>query len=219
LVLAYLSHITDVLAAPCERAWQLGVVVCEEGVARGSIVPVPKLHDLKFDEHLMNPRPTSMTALPTLPSDTPIPPTHPLRHLCKCFRPSHTPLASPLAATLPHTNSTTFTSLATYPRPLKTCSHLLCPATSPHCCTLLCCPLSHACHPQHRVKAPGSCTALVAVLRGNGVLDVTVVGDCGLRLVRDGEVVLATEVREGGSGGGGGGEWGDACKVCVCAGV
>lgn len=63
---------------------------------------------------------------------------------------------------------------------------------------------------QHRVKAPGSCTALVAVLRGNGVLDVTVVGDCGLRLVRDGEVVLATEVR--------GGVWESGLGRCVCVG-
>jgi hypothetical protein len=47
---------------------------------------------------------------------------------------------------------------------------------------------------QHRVKLPGSCTALVAVVRPNGMLDVQMVGDCGLRLIRDGEVVLATEV-------------------------
>jgi hypothetical protein len=48
---------------------------------------------------------------------------------------------------------------------------------------------------QHRVRLSGSCTALVAVLRHNGMLDVQLVGDCGLRLIREGEVVLATEVR------------------------
>jgi hypothetical protein len=30
------------------------------------------------------------------------------------------------------------------------------------------------------------------------MLDVQLVGDCGLRLIREGEVVLATEVRGGG---------------------
>jgi hypothetical protein len=48
---------------------------------------------------------------------------------------------------------------------------------------------------QQRVKLAGSCTALVAVLRPNGMLDVQLVGDCGLRVIRDGEVLLATEVR------------------------
>lgn len=52
---------------------------------------------------------------------------------------------------------------------------------------------------QHRVRLEGSCTALVAVVRPSGMLDVQLVGDCGLRLIRDGQVVLATEVGWGAS--------------------
>jgi hypothetical protein len=48
---------------------------------------------------------------------------------------------------------------------------------------------------QKHNAVPGSCTALVAQLRPSAVLDVCLVGDVGLRLIRSGRVTAATEVR------------------------
>jgi hypothetical protein len=47
-----------------------------------------------------------------------------------------------------------------------------------------------------------------------GMLDVQLVGDCGLRLIREGEVVLATEVR-GAYQGLGLECWGGAARACL----
>lgn len=41
---------------------------------------------------------------------------------------------------------------------------------------------------------PGSATVAIAALSGNGDLEMTNVGDCGIRIVRNGEIVFATKV-------------------------
>lgn len=54
--------------------------------------------------------------------------------------------------------------------------------------------MSLGCCLQKQNAVPGSCTALVAVLRPSNGLEVCLVGDAGLRLVRGGRVAAATEV-------------------------
>ncbi|WIA15770.1 hypothetical protein OEZ85_002385 [Tetradesmus obliquus] len=49
---------------------------------------------------------------------------------------------------------------------------------------------------QKHTAVPGSCTALVAQLRPSSLLEVCLVGDVGLRLIRGGRVTAATEVQE-----------------------
>jgi len=47
--------------------------------------------------------------------------------------------------------------------------------------------------PQARTHLLGSCTALLALLGPSGNLDLAVVGDCGLRVIRRNGVIFASQ--------------------------
>jgi serine/threonine protein phosphatase PrpC len=50
-------------------------------------------------------------------------------------------------------------------------------------------------HGQMCTYKPGSATMVVAALQPGGMLHIANLGDCGVRVVRKGAIVLATEVR------------------------
>jgi protein phosphatase PTC7 len=49
---------------------------------------------------------------------------------------------------------------------------------------------------QARTHLQGSCTALLALLGPSGNLDLAVVGDCGLRVIRRNDVIFASDIQE-----------------------
>jgi hypothetical protein len=69
------------------------------------------------------------------------------------------------------------------------CTCIISPAAARFCCS------AALLISQKHNAVPGSCTALVAQLRPSAVLEVCLVGDVGLRLIRSGRVTAATEVR------------------------
>lgn len=41
---------------------------------------------------------------------------------------------------------------------------------------------------------PGSATVAIAALNNNGDLEMAIIGDCGIRIIRSGECIFATKV-------------------------
>lgn len=49
-------------------------------------------------------------------------------------------------------------------------------------------------HAQYRTTVLGSSTCIIALINDDNLLDIANIGDSGLRVIRDGKIVFATEV-------------------------